>query len=143
MLIYETEIKSEMQEDFWWHILRFGFEDARDCVTKNVSSFEKVRWAPRWEPAKKRGLETCSHTGKQFTQGQEWAGKQILSSAPRQELSTADIFISAAPERRVQLLSAWAQDLQNFESHILLSCWVCGHLSCSHRKWIHVGTFTM
>ena len=25
----------------------FGFEDARDCVTKNVSSFEKVRVAPR------------------------------------------------------------------------------------------------
>ena len=55
----------------------FGFEDARDCVTKNMCSLEKVRVAPRWEPAKKWGLQTCSHTGKQFTRGQEWTGKQI------------------------------------------------------------------
>ena len=61
-------------------LMHSGFEDARGYVTKNAGagSLGKVRVASRWEPAKKWGLQTCSHTGKQFTKDKNELGSRSL-----------------------------------------------------------------
>ena len=139
-LIYRTEIKSEMQEDFSCILSLKMPETVWQRMRVQVAS---GRWEwPLDESQQRNGDFRPAVTQESSSPRTRMNWEADHSSAPRQESRTADIVISASLERRAQLHRAWAQDLQNSEPQVLLSCWVCGHLSCSRRKRIHVGTFT-
>ena len=84
----------------------FGFEDARDCVTKNVGSLEKVRVALDESQLRNEDFRPAVTQESGSPEDKNELGSGSLSSAPRQEFSTADTVISASPERQVQLQSA-------------------------------------